>query len=56
MNSSRQHSDTSDAMVVYGETAIVIAEGPTAMMQGYADRMNAQAPQYNHRVVPKEAK
>lgn len=44
------------AQVVYGVgKEIVIASGPKDMMDEYAERMNAQAPQYNHRVreVPK---
>lgn len=36
---------------VYGQTkAVVIGTGPRAMMQGYVDRMNEQAPQYEHRI------
>lgn len=35
---------------VYGEPAIVIGEGPRAMMQGYVDRLNEQAPIYKHTI------
>lgn len=49
---STQRTATDDRVkVVYGiAKAIVIGEGPRSMMQGYVDRMNAQAPQYNHRI------
>lgn len=36
--------------VVYGSREIVIARGPRPAMEAYRDRMNTQAPQYEHRI------
>lgn len=39
-------------VTVYGLHPVIIGWGSEADMQAYADKMNAQAPKYNHRVLP----
>ena len=41
---------TDHVTVVYGTIPIVIAAGPRKVMEAYVERMNAQAPEYNHRI------
>ena len=40
-----------EAKVVYGTVPVAIGWGTVKEMEAYAERMNKQAPQYNHRVV-----
>jgi len=51
---SRKNSARSDEFVlVYGTHGIHLDYGTKADMNAGAARLNKQAPQYNHRVVPR---